>query len=172
MTQALKASEHWLQAEAEAARDLLAHIADLVDDDDQMAADAVEGETSLHEALKRAIAEIDDCKVISDGCASVIETMQARKRRADHRREKVRAAIEQALVTCGQEKVALPTATLTIARRPGKAIITDEALIPAEFWEPQRPKLDKASLNKAVLDRDVPGATRSNGSISLTIRRG
>ena len=46
-----------------------------------------------------------------------------------------------------------------------------EALIPAKFWKPQDPKLDRAAVAEALkAGETVPGASLSNGGLSLSIR--
>lgn len=162
--------ERKIEREAEAARDLMQVIAESVTDDPDLAADMIEGETQLIEALESAVHAIRECDVIKDGCAAEIERLTARKRRAEGREKTLRAAIERAMVMVNLDTIALPTKTLTIAHRKGVAVITDEAAIPAEFWTPQPPKLDKKALNDAVANRDVPGAHQGNGTVSLTIR--
>lgn len=163
-------SDRMVQIEAEAARDLLRNIAEEVEGDDALKADMIEGETGLSEAIERAIGELRECDVISAGCKAEIETLASRKERADRRKDTIRAAIEQAMVLVGLDTFKSATKTLSITRRKGTAVIVDEAAIPAEFWQPQPPKLDKKALNEAVAERDVPGAHLSNGSVSLTIR--
>lgn len=160
--------EHAVRREAEAARDLLANIA--AGDDDALAQDMIEGETGLLEAIEHAISELRECDITIAGCAAEIETLSARKDRAMRRKATIRAAIEQAMLMTERETLRTATKTLSIARRPGKAVIVNEAEIPTEFWKPQPPKLDQAELTKALADRDVPGAHMSNGSVSLTIR--
>lgn len=157
-----------VEREAEAARDLLRNIAP--EGDEVLAHDMIEGETNLLEAIEQAIGDLRECDVISAGCKSEIDRLESRKGRAERRAETIRAAIEQALITVGLDTVKTPTKTLSITRRPGKPVIVDEAAIPAEFWTPQPPKLDRKALGKALAEQDVPGAHLSNGSVSLTIR--
>ena len=71
------------------------------------------------------------------------------------------------------KKLELPQATISRKPTPAKALILDEAAIPARFWKPSDPKLDK----KAVLDalkagEAVPGTSLSNGGETIAIRRG
>ena len=160
-----------LHNEANIARDLLDIISESIEGDEQASADMIEGETSLFEALERAIAEVRDCDIIVTGCEDAINTLEARKRRATNRKGTIRAAIEQAMVTADQKSIALPTATLTISHRGGKAIVSETSEVPAKFFKQPAPKLDQAALTKALRDGEtVPGAHLSNGTVSLTIR--
>lgn len=159
-----------LRKEAEAARNLIANISDAIGGDDDLHHDMIEGETGLLEACDDAIRRIRDFEVIVAGCDAEIERLQSRKARSKRGVETLRAAIEQAMLMADLKTMNLPTKTLTITERAGKAIIHDEAEIPSEFFDPQPPKLNKVRLSKAVKERTVPGASLSNGSISLTIR--
>lgn len=160
-----------LHNEAHVARDLLNIIAESIGDDEQAAADMIEGETSLFEALDRAITEVRNCDIIVTGCDDAINTLQSRKTRAANRKGVIRAAIEQAMVTADQKSIALPTATLTISHRAGKAIVSETSEVPARFFKQPPPKLDQSALTKALRDGEtVPGAHLSNGTVSLTIR--
>ncbi len=162
--------EHDIDRQVAAARDLVAMIGDQNDADETLINDMIEGETGLIEALDRAVSAIRDSGVIEHGCKAEIDILDARRRRAQRRQETLRTAIEQAMVSVGIDSITLPTKTLSIVHRDGKAVITEEAEIPAEFWTPQPPKLDKAALNAALKERSVPGAHLSNGTVSLMIR--
>lgn len=143
------------------------------DEDAALVADMVEGETGFMEALDAAVAEIDACDVIAEGCKAVEEKIATRRRRAEHRRDKVRAAIEQALLIAEiGEKVQRPTATLTLTHRKPALVVDDTADVPSDYFVPQPPKLDKAALRKAVENgATVPGCHLSNQMPTLTIRR-
>jgi formylmethanofuran dehydrogenase subunit A len=104
------------------------------------------------------------------GCDAEIKRLDDRKARCKRGVETLRAAIEQAMVMADINTLSLPTKTLSVSQRAGKAIVHSEADIPSEFFDPQPPKLNKSKLTKAVKERTVPGASLSDGSISLTIR--
>ena len=161
-------SEDDLRRETDAARDLLEQLRT---DDAELAHDMVEGETSLFEAIGAALDEIDQCEIIAAGCKVKAEQIAARKHRAEARADRLRSLIEQAMVRTDLGTARLPTATLTVKATGPKAIISDESLIPSDFWEPQPPKLNRRALNEAAKRGPVPGVDMSNGSVSLQIRR-
>ena len=171
MTDAKRISgAEWAMArEAEAARELL----DIINagDDEQLANDMVEGETDLHGAITVALDMLDQTDALSDGIGLLIAKYQERKAAADRRAERIRAAIQQAMQLSGLKSMALPAATLTVKAVPPKPVIEDESLIPADFWTPQAPKLDRAAINKAAKNGPLPGVTMSNGGEALQIRR-
>jgi hypothetical protein len=50
-------------------------------------------------------------------------------------------------------------------------LIVDEAAIPADFWKPSDPKLDKKAVGEALkAGREVAGAMMSNGGETLQVR--
>lgn len=160
-----------LSNEALIARDLMAIIAESIEGDEQAAVDMIEGETDLLEALERAVSEIRDCTIIATGCEDAINTLTARKRRAENRKGVIRAAIEQAMVTADQKSIQLPTATLTVSNRKGKPIISEMSEIPSKFFKQPPPVLDRTALADALRNNEsVPGASLGNGTVSLTIR--
>ena len=144
-------------------------IEELQLEDSEFCHDVIEGETDLLEAIDAAIAEIDDCAIISTGCKAMIDTIGARQKKAEDRGKRLRGLIEQAMVIAGIDTAKRPTATVTVRKTKPKPIVTDEDLIPAEYWRQPDPVLDRKKLNAA--DGDIPGVTMSNGGTSLTIRR-
>ena len=158
-----------LSREAEAARDLLAIIN--ADEDEALAGDMVEGETSLHEAITAALDMMDQAEALSEGIKALVAKYGERKTMAERRAQRIRAAIQQAMQLAGLKSLQLPAATLTVKPVAPKPIIEDESLIPADFWKPQAPTLDKAAINAAARSAPVPGVTMSNGGEALQIRR-
>lgn len=168
--------EHTLLREKNAARDLLTNLRhEGGADDAELVADAIEGETNLLEAISAALDEIDECDVIEAGCKAKAAEFEARGSVAAKRRDRIRAAIEQAMVATEQPSLRLPAATLSITRRPPGLIVTNEADIPARFYvQPPAPppKLDKKALLAALnANEAIPGAGLDNGTVSLTVRR-
>lgn len=168
-------AEFALRREADAARDLLAVLHDQgAANDDELLADALEGETNLLEAVTAALDEIDEAEVLILGGKAKIEQIESRVAAEEKRVERLRAAIERAMVAAEQQTLRLPTGTLSIARRKPGVVIDNEADIPARFFvQPPAPppKLDKKALAQALAAEVVPGAHLDNGSISLTVRR-
>lgn len=168
-------AEHSLRRETDAARDLLAVLRDQgAAGDDELVADAIEGETHLLEAIAAALDEIDEAEVLILGGKAKIDQIGARVSMEEKRVERLRAAIERAMVAVDQSTVRLPTATLSISRRKPGVIVDNEADIPARFFtQPPAPppKLDKKALAEALASEAVPGARLDNGSVNLTVRR-
>ncbi len=172
------AIEHSMRRQTEAAKALLVDLRNQgADDDAELVADTIEGETNLMEAIEEAIAELDECDVLVTGLKAKESDFEARRKAIEKRAERIRALIEQAMLATDQMSMKLPTATLSLSKRAPGLIVTDEADIPAKYWVEQprpAPKLDKKALTADLREKDVapiPGATLDNGSFSLTVRR-
>ena len=169
-------AEYSIARNTEAAKKLLANIrASGEGDDAELIADTIEGETDLLEAIGEAVNELDENDIIIAGGEAKIEQVQGRVSATKKRSERIRAAIEQAMIATDQTTLRLPTATITLSKRAPGLIITNEADIPADYWIEQErpaPKLDKKALLSDLKDKKpVAGATLDNGSYSLTLRR-
>lgn len=160
-----------LSIEGDAARSLIANIRDVIGDDEEMVADAVEGETNLVDVIKSAIDRILELeaheKAISDQQKALGERKDRFAKQADHIRQAVLVAMGQADL----KKLELPTATLSRKALPQKAEIINDADIPSRFWKPSDPKLDRKALLEALKEKElIPGAALSNGGETLAIR--
>lgn len=169
-------SEYGIRREMEAVKTLLSGLREMgVEDDAELVADSIEGETNLKEAVAWALDQIDEGDVLVIGLKAKEGAFAERRHRIEERNERLRALIEQALVLAEGEALRLPVATLSLTKVKPAPVIDDEAAIPSEFFTPvpqPAPKLDKDAL-RAALDagRDVPGARLSNGGFRLAIRR-
>lgn len=168
-------TERIVARQAEVAKSLLAHLKEIgADDDADLVSDSIEGETGLVEAIDAALAEIDECEILITGLKAKETSFEGRRKQIENRAERIRAAIEQAMLITEQFSMKLPSATLSLAKRAPALVILNEADIPADYWVEQErpaPNLDKKALAAAVLAGNVPGASLDNGSLSLTVRR-
>jgi hypothetical protein len=182
--------------EAQTVKALRESIAALNEDDDLLA-DTIEGETGFYEVIDRLMDRILEAEVMVEGVDAVVARLTARKQRAETNAKRDRALIEQAMTIAELDTMTRPAATFTLARRAPSLVITEESEIPPRFWKAGEPKLDKKALTDALRDRaaawaaasqrtgdertqaiaalavthpDIPGATLSNGAPSLTIR--
>jgi hypothetical protein len=167
MSDKLTAAEA-LRRETEAAKTLLATYEDILGEDDQAKADMVEGETSLLEAINRAVGRITEIDALMEGIGVVVENAQARQRRLKEQRENLRAALVIGLEIAERRKLETPLATLSLRDVARKVSITNEADIPSKFWVEQDPVVDKKALLAALKNKEeVPGAELDNGGVTL-----
>lgn len=157
--------------EMKALEALKAALAVEIANDPDFLLDLAEGQTSLLETLD-ALLEADAVdEGLLEGVTAAAARVADRKDRFAKRRAARRAIVEQALVILERNKLERPCATISLAARAPQLVITDESALPSKFFKSE-PKLDKKALKEALdAGEDVPGATLSNGSQSLTIRR-
>lgn len=162
-----------LRDEAEAARILLANIRDIIGDDDAAAHDAIEGETSLIEAIASAVDRIAELEAHENALGDMLRDLATRKERFEMKAAQIRAALCLAMVIADLKKLELPQATISRKATPPKVVIIDETAIPSRFWKPSDPKLDKRAILETLKEKvEVPGAELSNGGETIAIKRG
>jgi len=175
MSDKLNAAET-LRRETEAARALLAQFADILGDDAEAKADAVEGQTNLNEAITGALARVVEVEALQAGISQVQQNLEVRYKRLKAQRDNLRTAICVAMEIAvqpdnkGRRRLETALATLSLKDKPQEVQITDEALIPSKYWKPQDPALDKKALKADLKDKvEVPGAALDNGGTSLQV---
>lgn len=188
-----------LHREIEAAKTLRDQLADLMAGDPEFIRDTIEGETNLREQIAVLVASIGEDEALANGVKQLIDDLKTREKRLKDRAEMKRALVATAMEIGEIPKLETPGGTVTAKAVPPKAIVTEEADIPARFWKPQPPKLDLSLLTDALKQREawraeamkledqeervaaltaadrehppIPGATLSNGSKTIQIRR-
>ena len=162
-----------IQRQALAAKNLRESIAQLMEngDDEELAVDMIEGETSLLECIDALLEANTQDAVIVAGVERVASDLSARKSRVAGRIQMRRALIEQAMLTAEIKKLERPAATLSLANRPASLIVADESAIPSRFWIAADPKLDRKALSAALKEGEaVTGAALSNAAPTLSVR--
>lgn len=126
-------------------------------------------ESACLDIAEAAVEHELQAKAVADRIAELGE----RKARLLKTADSLRAIVLQSMEIRTVPTIKSPTLTLSVTRRSGDLVITDESLLPSRFFKPQPPVLDKKALKEAVVtDGEViDGAAIGNGSISLTIRR-
>lgn len=87
-----------------------------------------------------------------------IKRLEAIRQRANKGKELLKNRLSEAMQQFGVERIF--TNTMTVTLRKAEAVhVTDERLIPAEYLEPQPPKISKALIKSAIkAGQNVPGA--------------
>lgn len=157
--------------EVEAAKVLRDQIADLASGDKDFIRDTMEGETNLREMIAALVADDASDAALVEAAEGVVKKIKSRIDRIDARRETRRALIGSALTIAELKKLETPVGTVTVKAVAPKVVIIEEADIPASYFKPQPPKLDKKALGDALnAGTEVPGASLSNGSTTIQIR--
>lgn len=140
--------------------------------DDETVRDTLEGETGLHEAIASVMALLMEDEILVAGISEMEKVISARKSRIERRIERLRSAIEEGMKVGELKMLQLPEATLSLRETQPKIIVQDETKVPADYFVPQPPKLDKTKLNEAVRGGAIiEGVVLSNKTTSLSIRR-
>ncbi len=139
-------------------------------EDAETFADILEGETELHEILTRLVHEERDIDSFIAAINIREEQLVERRQRFSRKKEALRTLMTSLLEAGSQTKIMLPEATLSIATRPGRPIVHDEAILPDQFCRVKRSPDLTAIKQEIDAGRAVPGVSMSNGSTSLTIR--
>lgn len=161
-----------VQRELEAAKVLRDQIAELAAGDEDFIRDTLEGETDLPLIVRRLLAGIGEDEAMAEGIDAYAKELAGRKERLTSRAKLKRALICTALEIAGRKTIETDVGTVTLSAVKPKAIVTEEADIPAEFFKPQPPKLDQSALSAALREgREVKGATLSNGGNTVRILR-
>lgn len=141
------------------------------DVDPTLLLDTIEGETNLAEACAVVLEQTHEDEILIEGLDAKIKELQTRKGRMEKSIESRRGIILMAMDRAGLHTIRSPLGTMTARPTPPKTTITDEALIPARFWKPSDPKLDRAAVAEALKAGEaVPGAALSNGGLTLSVR--
>lgn len=140
-------------------------------DDPKLILDTIEGETNLAEACVVVLEECNEDEILIEGLKAKLDELSVRKGRMEKSVETRRGIILMAMDKAGLDTIRCPLGTMSVRPTPAKTVITDEAQLPARFWKPGNPTLDRAAL-KAALDggEQIPGASLSNGGLSLSVR--
>jgi hypothetical protein len=146
-------------------------------DDAELFRDMIEGSTSFFEVLDAVYDAMRKDEEFVDGIVAREGELAVRKARIQERIGWRKAKLEMAILAYG-DKVERPEATFSLRQNAPGVLITDEAAIPAKYWKPSDPKLDRALLSadlKAAKDdpnaEPIPGATLNNAPQTLTIRK-
>lgn len=163
-----------LQREIEAATILRENLAAIGDED--LTRDMIEGETSLIEMVDAMVKQDGEDAAHVASIKKYSDDLSNRQKRIEDRIEVRRGLLAKAMEMAGRDKIETATGTISLGVNPVSAIVTDESVIPSEFFEQPPPKLNKRALLAALKEKRetggaIPGATLSNGSARVTIRR-
>lgn len=159
-----------LYTQTNAAKTLLAQYQTILGEDAEAKADLVEGQTSLNEAIEQAVARTVEIDALEASLKDVIGNAQKRLKRLQDQRELLRTGIATAMEIAGKKRVETAIATVSLRPVPPKVEITDETLVPTQFWRRADPALDRRAILEALkAKQDVPGALLSNGGSAITV---
>ena len=140
-------------------------------EDEDFAADVIEGQTDLYAILEDLSEQVADNEANVEAVKARIGQLYERKARIERTAGARRALIMRLMDAAGQSKIPLPTATLSLRNGAPKVVVTDESRIPARYTR-TKVEVDKAALREALKTGEtIDGACLSNGEATLSIRR-
>lgn len=94
-----------------------------------------------------------------------VKTLKDEEDRLEKRRQAIETKIGimqeslyEAMKNTGIDKIKSPRFTVWVQKNPVAVSITNETLIPEEYYIPQLPKLDKKQLKEDMKHGEIPGA--------------
>lgn len=159
--------------EATQYRQLYAELVEMFGaDDDQALLNTAEGISSFPAMVEAVMRSREDDLVLVTGLGARIEEMKDRLERYKARAQAKKELVETAMIRADVRKLEFPEFTVSLGKRPPHVIVTDESMIPPEYFATPAPVLSKSKVKEALADGEVvPGATLSNGGMSLSIRK-
>jgi hypothetical protein len=131
-------------------------------------------EEDVERFVLRCADEEEELSITIEALKVRIKVLQERARGMEAKCEKLRGIIQAVMQRDDWKKpIKNGSSTVTLADTAPDYEITNEADIPAEYWIPGDPKLDKKKLREAILEDGlvVPGTRRTNGGQLIKIRR-
>jgi hypothetical protein len=152
-----------------AARELL--LIEFPSLDPETLADTLEGISDFKEMLAEVIRSALDDEALAVGLSTRLSDMKARMERFEARAQRKRELVLKAMREAQIPK--LMVADFTASLRQGAPIldVVEEVKIPAAYWKPQPPKLDRQGLLVALkAGTPVEGAVLQSPKLQLSVR--
>jgi hypothetical protein len=141
------------------------------DVDDDTLRDTLEGMSTLPEAIAAILRSHLDDVALAVALRGRLSDMQDRLARIEGRAEKKRTLVASVMEQASLRKITQPDFTASLRPTPPPLVVISESEIPAAYWKPQPPKLDRkgliADLSSGV---HVSGATLGNGHSTISVR--
>ena len=133
--------------------------------------DTLEGITDLHEMIAAVVRSALLDEALQAGLRTRLEEMRQRLVRFEERSAKKRQLALEVMSEVGLKKLEQPDFTASARAGLPPLVVVSEELIPADYWVPQPPKLDRQSLLGALKRGGaVAGAQLGNPKPTLAVR--
>lgn len=141
------------------------------DADEDTIRDTLEGLTTLHELIAETIRSALIDEALQSGLRLRLQDMKERLSRLEARSVKKRELALEAISEAGLRKIEQPDFTASARACPSSLVVLAEDQVPASYWVPQPPKLDRqALLGDLKQGNEIPGAQLSNPKPVLSVR--
>lgn len=139
--------------------------------DERTLADTLEGLTDLNEIISAVVRAALEDEALASGLKARVSAMEERLTRLHERAVHRRQIARDAMVESGVTKIVAPDFTISVRTGNAGLVVLNEAVIPAEFWEPRDPRLNRqALLGQLKQGASVAGVSLSNPEPVLSVR--
>ena len=139
-----------------------------LEDDLELLADTIEGQTDFDRVLSEVVEEKIEADAMAAGAGEFAAKLAQRRQRAERKSELMRGLALDLMTVARQHKVKLPIATLSIlAGRPG-VVIDNAASLPQGFTKIE--PIKSAIKQSIEAGENVPGAHLEAGPDTVSIR--
>lgn len=141
-----------------------------MDDDAQLLADVLEGQTELNEVMCRLVRTSRDAQAYAAAIKDEVTDLRERQERYERRSDAARSVMMALMEASGLPRLEIPIATISVVQGKQTCTITDQDALSLEYLKvettPRKTEITKA-LQSGI---PVPGAVLSNGAPSLRVR--
>ena len=139
--------------------------------DDETLSDTLEGSRTFVRCLAELVRSALEDEALSTGLSTRLAEMRSRLERLKLRAEKKRALALTAMTEADIKSLLEPDFTASLRRGAPALEVLAEEQIPADYWKPQPPKLDRLSLLAALKQGDrIEGAALAAPQLQLSVR--
>lgn len=138
-------------------------------DDEQLRADMIEGETSAQEFLRRCLRACIMAEAMAAGCEESVSVLNARASRLYLQAGRLRDSMRRIMIEARLPVTHLPEGTLSIGKGRDRVVIDDVHDLPADLINLQIVP-DKVRIMHRLNSGDVLGAHKETGEPTLIIR--
>jgi hypothetical protein len=141
------------------------------DVDEETLNDTLAGMSDLPEMIAAVLRSALEDRALAKGLRGRVAEMQERLARLEDSAQKKRHLVTSVMERAEMPKLVEPDFTVALRRTPPALRVLHEEDIPADFWRPQPPKLDRQAVTTALRGgRLVPGAMLDNGGTTIAVR--
>ena len=141
------------------------------DADEDTIRDTLEGITTLHELIAEIVRSALVDEALQSGLRLRLEDMKQRLSRLEARSTKKRELAIEAMQEAGIRKLEQPDFTVCARAGSPSLVVIAEDQVPAAFWVPQPPRLDRQGLLGCLKrGQAVNGVQLSNSKPVLSVR--
>jgi hypothetical protein len=146
-------------------------LSELPDLDEETLADTLEGLTDLREMLAELIRSALDDEALVAGLSTRLSDLKARMERLEARAKRKRQLARRVMSDAVIATLTVADFTASLKQAPPAVEVLAEDKIPAVYWKPQPPKLDKHGILAALkLGTAIEGAALAAPHIQLSVR--